>query len=113
MKKIGFLLALVLVFAGLVVASHAVENQGLKDMVLDGGKTGDVPFPHHLHQNTLEDCQLCHSLFPQEQGGIDRMVKEGKLKNKEVMKNCQKCHRKLEKSGQPSGPTSCKGCHSK
>lgn len=89
------------------------ENRGAAEMVLTGGRTGDVPFPHSAHQQgTMADCTACHTLFPQEKGSIERLKAEGDLKPKAVMKDCQKCHRQRKKAGEKSGPTGCKGCHS-
>jgi cytochrome c7-like protein len=87
------------------------ENKGEAQMVLSGGKTGNVPFPHHAHLGTLTDCKPCHELFPQENGAIEKLKEKGLLKKKLVMKTCQKCHRKAKKAGEKSGPTGCKDCH--
>jgi hypothetical protein len=96
----------------LAVGTYATVNRGVDQIVIQGGKAGNTPFPHHRHQDTLKDCNLCHNLFPQEAGAIDQLKQEGKLRNKQVMKQCQKCHRKMARDGQKSGPTSCKKCHS-
>ncbi len=97
-----------------VVVGMAVENKGAAQLTLTGGTQGGVFFPHHQHQNKLEDCQVCHSAFPQEKGAIDKMKKEGKLKSKAVMnKQCIKCHRAEKKEGNPSGPLTCSKCHKK
>jgi hypothetical protein len=90
----------------------AAANRGADQIVIDGGKAGDTPFPHHRHQDTLKDCNLCHNLFPQEAGAIEKLKLDGTLRNKQVMKQCQSCHRKMAREGQKSGPTSCKKCHS-
>ncbi len=103
------LLCLVILMTGLAVA---VENKGAANMVLTGGERGNVPFPHHQHQNKLVDCKICHDVFPQENGAIDRLKKEGKLKPKMVMnKQCTKCHKAKRRAGQKSGPITCKQCH--
>jgi hypothetical protein len=97
-----------------VVVSLATENLGAANMVLEGGKRGKVPFPHRQHQESSGDCQICHSVFPQALGAIEKLKSEGKLKNKYVMnKLCTKCHRDKKKAGQKSGPTSCAKCHIK
>jgi hypothetical protein len=94
--------------------SLAVENKGAADMVLTGGERGNVPFPHLRHQNKLEDCQICHDVFPQEKGAIDRLKQQGKLKPKAVMnKQCTKCHKEKRRAGEKSGPVTCKQCHVK
>lgn len=88
------------------------EYKGEAQMELYGGKTGNVPFPHHAHQRAMADCKICHELFPQEKGAVETLKKEGQLKPKLVMKTCQRCHRKIKKSGEKSGPIGCKDCHS-
>jgi hypothetical protein len=90
----------------------AAVDKGAGKMVLNGGKTGNVHFPHGVHQATLKDCNLCHQLFPRNQGIIDSLKNDGKLKKKQVMKQCQTCHRKMKKAGAKTGPTRCKACHS-
>jgi hypothetical protein len=90
----------------------AAANRGPDQIVIDGGKAGNTPFPHHRHQDTLKDCNLCHNLFPQQAGAIEKLKQDGTLRNKQVMKQCQSCHRKMAREGQKTGPTSCKKCHS-
>jgi hypothetical protein len=73
-----------------------------------------VPFPHAAHQAALGDCSVCHELFPQEAGSIDALKASGDLKKKQVMnKHCTKCHKKMKKEGEKTGPTTCKSCHVK
>ena len=111
---LGALAVTLSLFFGGVWTVLAVQNGGAKDISLKGGSKGVVPFPHHRHQNTLQDCNVCHDLFPQEQGGIERLKKEGKLIKKQVMiKHCIKCHKSLKRNGSPSGPTTCAKCHIK
>jgi hypothetical protein len=107
--------------AGLIIGvmliaavSQAVENKGAKDITLAGGKSGEVPFPHHRHQEVLVDCKICHSVFPQKAGVIEALKAEGKLKKKQVMnKPCTKCHKQKKKAGEKGGPVTCKTCHIK
>jgi hypothetical protein len=90
----------------------AVQNQGAKDIKLDGGSRGMVPFPHHLHQNAIADCNACHSIFPKTAGIIKDLKIQGKLKKKQVMnKSCIKCHREKKKAGVKAGPITCSQCH--
>jgi hypothetical protein len=92
----------------------ALENMGAAKISLNGGSRGIVPFPHHDHQNRLQDCQKCHTLFPQEQDSIDKMKEEGKLVKKQVMNElCINCHKATKKTGSKSGPTTCSKCHVK
>ncbi len=112
MKRIAmvvFVLAL-----SLVIRAMAVENKGAEQIILDGGKRGAVHFHHHLHQNMLGDCKICHSLFPQEPGVIARLKQEEKLVPKQIMnKLCVKCHKAKKQAGQPAGPVTCTKCHHK
>ena len=97
-----------------IAVSLATENPGAENIVLKGGKRGKVPFPHRKHQKNLTDCQICHSVFPQESGAVEKLKAEGTLKKKYVMnKLCTKCHKNKKKAGQPSGPTKCAKCHIK
>jgi hypothetical protein len=89
------------------------QNRGAPQMVLQGGSSGNVSFPHHRHQDVLGDCNLCHNLFPQIPGSIEKLKEEGKLKKKEVMERCRSCHRQKAEKGEKAGPTGCKVCHQK
>ncbi len=87
-------------------------DKGAQQIILEGGSRGPVPFPHHRHQRILDDCKVCHELFPQERGGIVKLKNEGRLMKKQIMnKHCQRCHRMEKKAGKPSGPTACNKCH--
>ncbi len=93
---------------------HAEENRGADQMVLEGGGSGPVPFPHHRHQAAVAQCQACHVLFPQEKGSIEKRKAGGQLAGKQVMnKLCVQCHKELKKAGGASGPTTCTQCHRK
>ena len=95
-------------------AAMALAQMGAEHLALEGGSRGVVPFPHHLHQRTLGDCNACHTLFPQEIGAIERLKSEGKLVKKQVMnKHCIKCHRAEKRAGKKAGPLSCAKCHQK
>lgn len=101
-----------IIFAG--ATAVAVQNQGAKDITLDGGKKGKVDFPHHLHQNATGGCNACHDLFPKTAGIIKDFKKQGKLKKIQVMnKICIKCHKLKKKAGEKAGPTKCSQCHVK
>lgn len=102
----GFLITAVVVLA--------VENKGAKEISLFGGKSGNVLFPHHRHQEVIGDCKPCHDLFPQQAGIIRQLKAEGKLEKKHIMnKLCTKCHKQKKKAGEKSGPVTCKSCHIK
>ena len=106
-----------LVIAGMVLIgaiSFAQLNKGAENMELFGGKKGKVPFPHQKHQEQLKDCKICHDVFEQSAGSIEKLKAEGKLKKKQVMnKKCIKCHREKKNAGEKTGPTSCSKCHQK
>ena len=90
----------------------AAPGEGAAELELEGGRFGDVPFPHRQHQDTLTDCTVCHEWFPQSKGSIEKLKSEGTLKPRDVMnKLCLKCHRDLKRQGKASGPTSCTTCH--
>ena len=114
-KILVILISVVALAAGSLIAeSQATENLGAENIELAGGKRGKVPFPHRQHQKNLADCQICHSVFPQEPGAIQELKAQGALKKKYVMnKLCTKCHKEKKKAGQRSGPTTCKKCHFK
>ena len=109
------LASMALISAGVSTASStANQNKGAESVELPGGKRGNVPFPHHQHQEKLGDCDICHSVFPQESGSIEKLKAEGKLKKKYVMnKLCTKCHKETKKAGRKTGPTTCSKCHIK
>ena len=106
---------IVLFFLGIVVTVAIASenpNKGARSIVLEGGKSGIVNFPHYLHQDNIKNCNVCHDLFPQQAGVIQYLKNQEKLKKKQVMnKNCLKCHRAKKKAGEKSGPTKCKECH--
>ena len=111
---IKFLVATCILVSTGVCGAVALENKGAELLSLDGGSRGAVAFPHHRHQNALGDCNVCHTLFPQEQGAIIRLKQEGKLASKQVMnKHCINCHRAEKKAGKKAGPVSCTQCHKK
>jgi hypothetical protein len=109
----AFTLVLILsAFLGATALSG--ENRGAEQITLHGGSRGTVSFPHLKHQGTLADCTICHTLFPQQAGSIDKLKSEGVLVSKQVMNTlCLKCHRAEQRAGRNSGPTMCSKCHRK
>ena len=104
---------LVLAMTG-VLSAVALENKGAEQITLEGGDRGVVHFPHQRHQSKLGDCKICHDLFPQEQGAIERLKKEGQLIAKQIMnKHCIKCHKAKKQAVQTAGPVTCSKCHQK
>jgi len=93
---------------------NAAVNKGAEQITIDGGNRGQIHFPHRDHQKRLDDCMVCHNLFAQEKGSIEKAKADGKLAKKQVMtKLCIHCHRAEKKAGKPGGPTSCAKCHKK
>lgn len=114
MQRVILIVVAFLVLSSAPVLAGASEDKGAENMVLEGGNSGPVPFPHRQHQLVLEDCMICHSVFPQEAGSIEALKAGGELKKKQVMnKQCTACHRKMKKAGEKTGPVTCKSCHVK
>ena len=91
----------------------AAQDKGSKEMIISGGKKGDVFFPHRIHQAALKDCAKCHNLFPQTPGSIEKLKADKKLAIKQVMKQCKNCHKAKKGAGEKTGPTGCRTCHNK
>jgi len=88
------------------------KDKGAAMMQLDSGRLPSVPFPHHQHQSRINDCTVCHDMFPQKRGAIQSMHEKGEMEKKTVMnQNCIACHKKEKAGGNASGPLSCTGCH--
>ncbi len=111
-----FTAAMVAMGVALLLAwgAAAETNKGAEQIKLPGGAQGVVTFPHHRHQQALNNCMACHTLFAQAPGSIEKAKAEGKLAPKQVMNTlCIQCHRERKQAGQPSGPTGCAKCHVK
>jgi hypothetical protein len=116
MKGIRIAILILLVISTGVAYAYTIQtaNKGADQIELYGGKSGPVPFPHLAHQDVVPDCKVCHELFPQEIGAIEKLKASGALQKKQIMnKHCTKCHKKMKKEGQKTGPTTCKTCHIK
>jgi len=102
------------VAASVALSAAPAENKGAAEIKLDGGERGSVPFPHHRHQEKLNDCNMCHAFYPQKAGVIEELKAQGKFQKKQVMnKLCIKCHRQKKQEGLMAGPTTCAKCHIK
>jgi hypothetical protein len=102
------------VFSMILAAVAFAADRGPSQIDIYGGNSGKVSFPHAQHQDRIKDCNVCHSVFPQETDAIKTMKAEGKIKPKKVMNlQCIKCHKQEKKAGNPSGPLTCKTCHRK
>jgi len=110
MRSTRFVLIMLLILTATLVFA---ANKGSEKIKLEGGKRGDVDFPHHVHQDVLKTCTSCHELFPQKSGSIQAMISESQLKKKQVMNNCVSCHKTNKKEGKKYGPTKCNDCHKK
>lgn len=98
----------------LPMAAANAANRGPDRIDIFGGKRGKIPFPHAKHQDNLKDCNICHSVFPQEADAIKTLKAQGTLKKKKVMNlQCIKCHKQEKKAGKPHGPVTCSTCHVK
>ena len=112
--SIALILIAVIVFGLSAAFSEGDQDKGPADIELEGGTRGRVPFPHHRHQESLGDCNICHSVFPQKSGSIEELKAQGKLEKKYVMnKLCTKCHKDMKIAGRNSGPITCSKCHIK
>ncbi|MBC2711287.1 MAG: cytochrome c3 family protein [Desulfosarcina sp.] len=98
----------------LPMAAASAANRGPDQIDIFGGERGKIPFPHAKHQDNLKDCNICHSVFPQEADAIKTLKAQGTLKKKKVMNlQCIKCHKQEKKAGKPHGPVTCSTCHVK
>lgn len=101
----------VLILSVAIVFAH---GKGKAEINLQGGKMGNITFPHHLHHTVVDDCMVCHVDFSQEPGSLQAAKDSGTLKKKQVMDGtCLKCHKDRKKAGETHGPVSCSGCHKK
>ncbi len=117
MKKIIILLVALMMFCAFAFAHQDTaghQNKGAKEIKLNGGSKGEIPFTHFNHQERLGDCNICHSLFPHSPGAIEEYKQKGDLEKKHVMnKLCIKCHKAEKKAGKAYGPVTCSKCHVK
>lgn len=115
MNRTIFVITLVTALVvGLCMAATHAASRGPDNIDIFGGQSGKVPFPHAQHQDRIKDCNVCHSVFPQETEAIRKMKEKGTLKPKKVMNlQCIRCHKAEKKTGKPHGPVTCKSCHVK
>jgi len=114
--KLKLIIIILILFGvtSMVVMASENSEKGAPNITLDGGKKGNIDFPHHMHQDNIRDCNVCHDLFPQQPGVIQYLKNQGKLEKKQVMnKKCLECHRAKKKAGKKTGPTKCSECHIK
>ena len=95
-----------------MAAIGVAANKGAPKIDIFGGQKGTIAFPHAQHQDRLKDCNICHSVFPQEKDAIKKLKEQGTIKPKKVMNlQCIKCHKQEKQAGKPSGPVTCNTCH--
>ncbi|MEW6673811.1 MAG: cytochrome c3 family protein [Thermodesulfobacteriota bacterium] len=112
LKKIILFPLMFILATGVAIGAAEVKN-GAKEIELSGGSLGNVSFPHRRHQEALDNCNNCHNLFPQTAGAIQELINQEKLKKKDVMNQCTKCHKELASFEKKGGPVKCKDCHQK
>jgi hypothetical protein len=133
-KRILFLGAVIVSIAlftgvGILVATDAPEEITL-GAGFDKLKKGPVTFPHKKHAvDTKIACTECHHIYkdgknvfkegdPVQKCSACHDPVKSKGKAKKLMlayhRNCQGCHKELDKAGKPAGPTrKCNDCHAK
>ena len=102
------------VFLGLFSIAHGDNaEKGAKIIVIEKGRMPQVTFPHHKHQEALENnCNACHDLFPKQPGIIKQLIIQKTLRNQQVMNGkCIRCHKEKKAAGEKAGPTKCTQCH--
>jgi len=90
-----------------ILSLVAIASENFNDVKIQGGFMGVITFPHSTHENSVDNCQKCHEIFPQKMGAIQTLKDSNALEKKYVMKTlCISCHKSND-----SGPTMCYGCH--
>ena len=110
-KSMMLFCLVLLILSSAIVFAH---SKGKEEIILQGGKMGNITFPHHMHHGVVNDCMVCHKDFSREPGSLQAAKDKGALKKKQVMNGtCLKCHKDRKKAGEKYGPVSCSGCHTK
>lgn len=77
-----------------------------------GGAMAEVTFPHHVHQNAVNNCNACHSVFPMTPSIIKEKISLQEFRKQQVMNGtCLECHKAMMKAGETTGPVVCNQCH--
>ena len=115
---------------GVLIAADAPDEISIQSKAFETHKKGPVKLSHTKHVVDYKiACTECHHVF---EGGKnvfkkgdpvqacsechDPVTSKGKVKKLMLAyhKNCQGCHKDLEKAGKPTGPTrKCNDCHEK
>jgi hypothetical protein len=134
-KRILFLGAVIVsiaLFAGtsILIATEAPDEISIYADAIKTHKKGPVKLTHKKHNSDYKiACTECHHVY---EGGKntykegdpvqkcqechDAVKSEGKVKKLMLAyhKNCQDCHKELDKAGKKAGPTKkCNDCHAK
>lgn len=113
-RILGGLVIALLASAGGIGAVGGAPDRGAAAIILEGGTSGQVAFPHQRHQEKLPDCNICHAAYPQKAGAIEELKAQGKLDKKQIMNDqCTRCHKEKKRAGEKTGPTTCTTCHAK
>ena len=119
MKKWLYLIIAVAFFAGILSIALAQADKITINNKYPNKLKGPVPLSHKLHASTVA-CTKCHHTWKKEESKAPQNcavchkaadITEKGLK-KAYHKQCQDCHKDLEKQGKKTGPTvKCSGCH--
>jgi cytochrome c-type protein NrfB len=113
--KKAILIFTVIGFVALLSLAGAQQNpeNGADIIKLNlGGAMAEVTFPHHAHQNVVNDCNVCHSVFPMTPGIIKEKITLQELRKQQVMHGtCLECHKAMKTAGDATGPVVCNQCH--
>ena len=134
-KKIYFLLGTILCVAlftsvGILKATDVSDEICIKSDAFKAYKKGAVKLSHKKHTVDYKiACAGCHHVYKDGKNVFkegdpvqkcsechDPVQSKGKVKKLMLAyhKNCQGCHKGLEKAGKPTGPTKkCNDCHQK
>jgi hypothetical protein len=134
-KRIFFLSVVTLTIAlftgvGILIATDIPDEISIKSNAFTKYKKGAVKLTHKKHNVDYKvACTECHHVFkegknvykegdPVQKCSECHDVLKSKGKVKKLMlayhKNCQGCHKGLEKAGKKTGPTKkCNDCHEK
>lgn len=133
-KRIFFLSVVILSIAlliggGILIAKDAPDEINIKADAFEKYKKGAVKFTHKKHNVDYKiACTECHHVYkegkniykegdPVQKCSECHDVKKSEGKKKKLMlafhKNCQGCHKELEKAEKKTGPVKCNKCHEK
>lgn len=116
--------------AGILIATSGPEELNIADKAFPKFKKGPVKLTHKKHAVDYKiACTECHHVFKEGKNVFkegdpvqkcsachDPVKSEGKVKKLMLAfhRNCQGCHKALDKAGKPTGPTKkCNDCHAK